>query len=1145
MSTHRHNLTLLSAGILVFLVFLLFGVLWLFLTTTEEAAVERLLAQQTGANVSLEKAERLWAPPGVLMHGLRLESEGYTLEAKSLEARVSWLPMLWGEARAGSLRLSDARLVLADEGESSEAAAALPLGASWQIERLEVRGSVGGQERELFYVEQAEWEPRLGEKSRFTLRGGATAATPDQVRVSGEATAWRPPALPDGRLEFELADFPAQPFLGYLLADTSLLAAARLSGKLSGTSETGASRSQGSLRAATPDGAELMALEFRLDATPALLTLESASGQLAGNAFEADGAIEGWQGSDRRARLNLRMPDARLEDDTLGIVQAALGRGALQFAEDARGPFAANLVLEEEEGRRRVRGHVDLNGVNFARQDLPRIENLRGGLSLEGDRAAFSEVRGRVFEVPTNFSGEIHGRQLVLRAETEEFSIEATPLRLSPASPVHNLHGRARVEAAITGDAGKPAIEGTVALRDAGFAFHQVAVRELAGEGRFTAARVEFRDLEGRAGGCPLRMSGWSELPRWQETVQAQAVLRDCELPELVRLAEAAEVGRLPGLEADALAGQGTLAMAYNAQAWRGELQVQGARWSPAWLGHSLDDVRASVRIDPEEMDIRNLSGRFGNSPVRLSGQMGLLGEASAPWALQLEAHLARDDATAVLPDSLKKWLRIPAELEARGRINGSPQGVSLQARIETADPVSASAASPAAPLEIPARFDIRGIWQTDSFSLNQFTARFGSTELSGSGRLQQASEPQLEVHLQAPPGSSLEELLSFVRLPEAFDSLSGRVAADVSLRGPVNNLQWAGSIELEEARLPALLTDPVQLNGRLELVEEGIRIDSVRVVQPSGEFTLNGTLRGKGTSTLQMTGESANLDRLLGQLPDGPLSMPDSSFLREHPAQVDLALQRVQFLDLTLTDVQGRIEPSGDSLALFIHRFGLSSGRGSLQGRIAPAEGEMRAMLSLNQVPMQTLLVEMLKMQPAVSGPLDLHVEVTGPIGTRQEFLSGARGLARFTVGEGRIQKGTLPERLFALAVLLDEGIFGFGPLSFAWISNPPNLRKFSGWTGTLELEEGKARLVESNLVSKAYDVNLQGELDMQSGAVRLHGEGNFHPPFRFNISVKALVDALSRLFRLARGRKGKPFEFDVVGEVNRTKRIENFRFK
>jgi len=1143
MTSRRRRRLLLSAGLLVVVLF--FALLWVFLRASTQVAVERLLAQRTGAAAQVERVERLWGPLGVLIHGLRLEADSYTLEAETLEARVSWLPLLWGETRPGSLRLSNARLVLAEGGDSASTAANLPIGAAWQIERLEIRAPVSGREQELFYVEQADWEPQIREKSRFSLRGGASAEMPDQVRLSGEATAWRPPALPDGSLEFEFTDVPAQPLLGFLLGDASLLATARLSGRLTGTSDTGASRSQGALRAVTPDGAEPLALDFRLQATPAVLTLESASGQLAGNRFEADGAVAGWQGSDRSAEVDLRLPDARLGDETLSRLQAILGGDTLEFVEDVRGRFAAELTLEEKEGRRRVRGRVDLNGLTYARQGLPAFEDLRGGLAVNGDRVAFNQVRGRVFDVPTGVSGEIHGRQLALRAETDEFSVEQLPPELVAAAPVANLHGRGRVQVEITGRAEQPVIEGTAAVRAVGFDFRRVAVRELAGEARFTSEQVEFSNLEGRAGGCPLRVSGSSELPNWQQTAQAQVLLPGCELPELVRLAEAAELGSLPGVEPDSLAGQGTLALAYDPRSWRAELQVQGAQWSPAWLGIALDDVRASVRLDPDEMDIRNLSGRFGNSPVRLSGQVGLQGAASAPWALQLEAHLARDDATAALPGSLKKWLRVPAELEARGRVTSSPQGVSLQARIETAEPVSASAAGPAPPLEIPARFDIQGLLQGDTFSLNRFTARFGGSELEGRGRIQGASEPQVDMHLRAPSGSSLEELLSFVRLPEALDSLSGRVAADVTLRGPVDKLQWAGAIELEDARLPELLTDPVHLNGRLELAEEGLRLAPLRVVQPSGEFTLTGTLRGQGTSTVRMAGEWANLDRLLGQLPEGPLSMPDTSFFQEHPVQVEVALDRVKFLDLSFTDVQGRVEPSGESLALLIRRFGLSTGHGSLQGRIDPAAGEVRAMLSLNQVPLQTLLVDMLKLQPTVTGPLDLHVELTGPVGTRQEFLTGAQGLARFTLGEGRIQKGTLPERLFALAVLLDEGVFGFGPFSIGWLANPPNLRKFSGWTGTLELDEGKATLVESNLVSRAYDVNLQGELDMQGGKLRLHGDGNFHPPYRFNISLKALVDGLARLFRLARGRKGKPFEFDVVGEVSGTKRIENFRFE
>ncbi|MGH9812716.1 MAG: hypothetical protein ACRD4T_06215, partial [Candidatus Acidiferrales bacterium] len=1039
MTSRRRKLTLLSAGLLA--LFTLIALLWVFLSATEESAVERVLAQQTGATADIEKVERLWGPPGVLMHGLRLEGESYTLEAKTLEARVSWLPLLWGDTHAGSLRLSDARLVFSAEGESAQAASKLPVGATWQIERLEIRAPVNGREQELFYVEQADWEPRIDQKSRFTLRGGATAATPDQVRLTGEATAWRPPALPDGRLEFEFTDFPAQPLLGFILADAGLLPTARLTGKLSGTSDTGVSRSQGSLSAATPEGAELLALDFRMQATPTLLTLESATGQLAGNGFESAGTIEGWQGDHRRTELNLRLPDARLEDETLETVQTILGRKALEFAEDVRGRFAADLAIEETGGRRRVRGQVDLNGVTYAHEGLPKWEDLRGRVTLEADRAVFQRVRGRVFDIPTELTGEIRGRQLALRAETDEFPVEKLPLQLDPKMTITNLHGRTRVQVAITGTADQPALEGTAALNAVGFDFREVAVRQLRGEGRFTAHNIEFPSLEGRAGGlpaaagCPLRVSAQAAMPNWQETTQAQVVLPGCELPELVRLAEAAGLGPLPGLAADSFTGQGTLALAYTPQDWRADLQVQGGRWTPAWLGVALDDVRASVRVDPEAMDIRNLSGRFGNSPVRLSGQVGLLGAASAPWALQLEAHLARDDAAAALPDSLKKWLRLPAELEARGRITGAPQGVSLQARIETADPISASSSTPAPPLEIPARFDIQALWHADSFSLDRFTARFGASELEGRGRLQHSPEPRLDVHLRAPSGSSLEELLSFIRLPGALDSLSGRVAADVTLSGPVDNLQWAGTIELEDARLPELLTDPVHLNGRLHLVEEGVQIESVRVVQPSGEFNLSGTLRGQGTSTLQMTGDWANLDRLLGQIPEGPLSMPNTSFLKDHPVQLELALNRVQFLDLTLTDVQGRVEPRGESLELLIHRFGLSTGHGRLEGRLDPASGELRTSLSLNQVPMQTLLVDMLKLQPTVTGPLDLHVELTGPVGTRrgaQEYLTGAQGLARFTIGEGRIQKGTLPERLFALAVLLDEGIFGFGPFSF-----------------------------------------------------------------------------------------------------------------
>jgi hypothetical protein len=66
-----------------------------------------------------------------------------------------------------------------------------------------------------------------------------------------------------------------------------------------------------------------------------------------------------------------------------------------------------------------------------------------------------------------------------------------------------------------------------------------------------------------------------------------------------------------------------------------------------------------------------------------------------------------------------------------------------------------------------------------------------------------------------------------------------------------------------------------------------------------------------------------------------------------------------------------------------------------------------------------------------------------------------------------------------------------------------------------------------------------------MQGGTMQLHGEGNFHPPYQFDFSIKSAVEGLGRLFRLVRGRHGQKFEFDVAGELAGTKRIENFRFK
>lgn len=1132
-------LLLLTAGVLLGAT-----LLWVFISSTSLAAVQATLEERTGGVVRAQSVERLWFPPGVLIHELEVESGGLRFHAQELEVRAAWLPLLWGELRAATLRAGGARVDLAPQG-SGAAATALPLGADWEINHLDVNATVDGEEKQILHIQHASWTPRLREKSRLELTASATESDASSLRLVGEASAWRPPALPDASVELEFADYPAQPLLGVIAGDSRLLATARLNGKLSITSDAGSARSQGTLRAQVPEGEQLLSLDFQAGATPALITIESATGELAGNRFDASGTVEGWQGSDRQAELTLRLPEARFEDATLKQVQTILGRQTLGFAKDLRGQFAAELKLVESDQRQRVSGRVDLKGLTYSRKGFPALEDLRGRLALSGDRVVFEDVTAKVLDAPARLSGETRGQQVALRLEAERLPVERLPAELGVALPVTNLHGTAHVVVDLSGPADEPVVSGHAALQGVGFDFHQLPVRGIEGQAAFNMAQIDFDDLRGRAGGCDLLVSGRAQAPRWRDTADIEASLPRCPLPALVEAAELAGIGRLPGVEAAALEGEGTVAIGLAHNRWRAELMVPGARWSPAWLGAPLEDVRAAVRVEPEAIEVRNLSGRFGSSPIRLHGRMGLLGTESAPWQLDLEAHLTPQDAESLVPGPWREWVRILSEVEARGHLRGRPEGVTLDAKIETNPTLTASVAPTPVPAAVPGVVEIQARWLDDAFSLDRLAARFGKTELDARGTLQRGPDPQLNFRVQAPPGSSLEELLTLVRLPESLQTLRGKAGVDLALRGPLSQPEWAGAVNLEEVYLPGLLTDPVQLNGRLLLAADGLRLDSLRVVQPSGEFAVNGLLRSEGVSTVEVDGPWANLDRLLGQLPGGSLDWPEQTFLRQHPVQVAIALERAKFLDLNFTDVRGQLEQSDGKLTLSVPRFGLGDGHGRLEGTIEPDGNQLRASLELNQVPVQMLLTDLLQAPPILTGPLDLHIEMTGPVGARREFTDSGHGLARFTITKGRIQKGTLPERLFALAALLREGPFGWGLLSLGKVWNPPNLRKFDTWSGTLELGEGKAQLVESNLVSNTYDLNLQGDLDMRAGTMQMHGEGDFHPPYQFDFSMKSFAEGFGRLFQIVRGRKGHKFEFDVAGELGGTKRIENFRFK
>jgi hypothetical protein len=524
------------------------------------------------------------------------------------------------------------------------------------------------------------------------------------------------------------------------------------------------------------------------------------------------------------------------------------------------------------------------------------------------------------------------------------------------------------------------------------------------------------------------------------------------------------------------------------------------------------------------------------------------LGEAvGGPWRVEVEGWLSEVEVTGLLPESWREWVVLPGPLEGHGVVSGGEKpGVEIEARLLASQPSVEVAGTPVSvPLARSHQLEIRGTVADNQFSMEEFSARVGGAQVHAEGRMPLRREGEFDLRVTAPPATPLPDLLQLVKVPQILGPVEGALAADLRLRGSWDAPAWSGDVELESLRLPKLLTDPVELRGRVEVTAEGFELQKVAVIQPLGTFNISGRLPREGLSELEFAGDWANLDRLLGQLPEGRWTHPAGEFWVRHPARVQVALEEVQFLGGVFSDVRGELRQEEGRFQLFLPEFAFGKGQGELFAETYPERDELLVRVEMDEISTEEFLVKFFEMEPAVSGALRLDAELTGPLGGKEEFVHGARGRIDFKIPQGRLQRGTLPERLFAVAVLLNEGLYGFGLNRLARLFKPTGLRRFRDWSGRVELEEGKALIVESTLYARVYDVTLTGEVDVPSGAFQVHGEGNFHPGWEFDISLQAIVNLFARMFQLARGKRTTPFEFDVAGDVRGSKRVQNFRFK
>jgi hypothetical protein len=820
----------------------------------------------------------------------------------------------------------------------------------------------------------------------------------------------------------------------------------------------------------------------------------------------------------------------------------------LGVADHLRGEFSAEGRYTSSHKGEAVSGQVLLHGLTYAAPELPPLQDIRGRLSLEGPRVGFTNVTARLFDVPVRLTGQTRGEALTLRLETDDIPLVVLPIPYEEDA-LRNLLGVVRVEMDISGDVYGPRVSGVATLIDVGFDYHGVEIREVAGQAEFDLRGIRFDSVHGYAGKCAFQLSGEFEVPQWRENAVGQLQSPACQLDELLRMGAAAGLGTVPGVQPEELDGSAALTVHFENLRWRTRLRIDGARWKPAWLPLPVGQIHADVDADVSGVKIHRLNGRMGESSASMQGHVDVLAEGPSSWEFAIEARLEPDDAKRLLHARTLQGLRFSEPITGYALLAGSSSiGTRVKARLQTLPGRNVGeGGSTEGPITESPRIELTGIWKQGTFQFDSLTATVGSAKVEGRGRVRLSPGRHVDLGLEVSPGSPVTDLLAFVRLPEALSTIKGTVAADVAVVGAPEDLDWSGTIDLEEVRIPALLTEPVALNGQLALGKDIIHVRDIQIVQPQGSFALSGAVRPHGESELRLTGAWANLDRLLGWLPETELAATGSDNLfAQFPFRATLTLERVQFLGLILNSVEGELRQTGGQLSLQVPDFAIASGRARAEIKTTAGQDRVRVNLELEEVPVEFLLVDLLKQPPTVRGPFSVQVDITGPLSRGKEFLMGAEGEVDFYFGQGRIQRGTLPERLFALAVMLREGLYGFSLIRLGRsLAKPRGLRRFSEWTGSIEVGGGKARLTDTYLVAKVYDVHMTGELDLHSGTFEVRGDGDFHPGWEFDISLKAMVGLLARLSRLARGRRGHAFEFDVEGQIGGRKRIRSFRFK
>ena len=572
-------------------------------------------------------------------------------------------------------------------------------------------------------------------------------------------------------------------------------------------------------------------------ADTAHVLVEPLTGSLAGGRLSANGRV-GFE-TPTPTELTLRLANARLHDLLRPVTPAPPVGGRLDLAMEARGTgldwadWTTTTSLEVRSSPGAAAAWLPIDGV--ARAELRnRRWSLDANVASPGAAVLVAQADGQLAEDPA--ASTLRGH---VRLDVDDLGAASASLA---ATAFADLSGRASVDARLEGSVSAPRMQWTLdATADTSL------VAPVAVHATGTASLVQVVVDETTATSGPNTLSaqatvGLDGAQRLRGTFRAA-------LPAVEALLADPVVAGYP------LAGGAELA---------GDLR--GTVASPEVRAHAS---LARMRVAGQLIDTASTELVFRDNQLRASDLVARAGDGRMSGTLMLDLGAERHEARLAMAGWPIRPLPAPAQTTPSAGDDGTAAtGVPLAATLDATIDTSGQLARPSG----SATFDLRDVtWQDHALGTlaaratsdgRQAEVTFDAPLLSTAGTAQ-IDLATTAFNLRA----RLDELtLEPIRpwLPASFERADGRLRADVSLTGRMDDLPASATgalrfdaldLTLEEASLS--LESPVVLAVSKEMVEvQGLHLKSGDLaVRAEGAFGRSATLT---PLTLTLTGPAA-----------------------------------------------------------------------------------------------------------------------------------------------------------------------------------------------------------------------------------------------------------------------------------------------